>query len=91
MSLVDAGLHYIRDGVGNEQIYDLETDPIERHDLMKSTMGQERVEVLRGRLLKLLNQSPGSAEVEHAYLDVFRRRLKEDVERPAPTQVAVRP
>lgn len=39
-------------------------------------------------LLEVLTENPGSAEVEEAYLDSYRKKLREDVERGVLRQVA---
>lgn len=88
MSLVAAGHQYIRDSVGIEQLYDLTKDPHGRLDLMKTAEGKERVESYRTRLLKLLTTSPGSAEVEHAYLNGYRKQLQVDVEKDTQPRLA---
>ena len=43
MSLVASGHHYIRHGMGLEQLYDLRIDPYERVNLMASRHGEQRV------------------------------------------------
>ena len=42
MSLVALGHHYVRDGMGDEQLYDLKTDPYEQLNLMESNSGKRR-------------------------------------------------
>ena len=76
MSLVAAGHHYIRHGMGLEQLYDLRVDPSERINLMASSIGDRRVGAFRRMLLEVLTDSPGSAEVEKAYLEPFRKWLE---------------
>ena len=46
MSLVASGHHYIRDGMGVEQLYDLRRDPFEMVNLMSSTDGNHGVETV---------------------------------------------
>ena len=82
MSLVASGHHYIRHGMGLEQLYDLRVDPSERVNLMGSTIGDKRVGVFRKMLLDVLTENPGSVEVEKAYLEPYRKWLKDLVEAP---------
>ncbi len=76
MSLVASGHHYIRHGMGLEQLYDLHIDPDERVNLMASRLGGQRVGAFRRMLLELLIDNPGSAEVEKAYLEPYRKWLE---------------
>ena len=80
MSLVASGQHYIRDGMGTEQLYDLSIDPFEMVNLMGSARGSQGVQPFRRMLLDLLTDNPGSIEVENAYLKAFRQGLKSLVE-----------
>jgi arylsulfatase A-like enzyme len=82
MSLVNAGRHYIRDGTGAEQLYDLTRDPSELVNLADSAGGKQTVGDFRRILLETLTDEPGSIEVENAYLKPFRLWLKSLV--PAP-------
>jgi arylsulfatase A-like enzyme len=91
MSLVAAGRHYIRDGVGKESLYDLKTDPFERINLMDSPDGRQAVGDFRGMLLEILREDPGSIEVEGAYLDSYRRGLEALVPTDPTRRVAARP
>jgi arylsulfatase A-like enzyme len=77
MSLVASDHHYVRDGMGVEQVYDLRLDPFEQVNLMGSAVGDEVVPVFRRMLLDVLNDNPGSVEVEKAYLANYRRWLEE--------------
>jgi arylsulfatase A-like enzyme len=76
MSLVASGRHYIRDGTGSEQLYDLRRDPSELVNLMDSATGNEEVGAYRRLLLGVLTENPGSIEVENAYLRPYRQWLK---------------
>jgi arylsulfatase A-like enzyme len=76
MSLVAAGHHYIRDGIGKEKLFDLRTDPYEQVDLLSLSDGNREVRVFRKMLLEALTQNKGSVEVERAYLGQYRQRLK---------------
>src|SRR6185312_1590530 len=81
MSLVAQGRHYIRDGEGVEQLYDLERDPFERRNAIESPEGQQAVGAFRRMLLDVLTADPGSIEVEGTYLRSYRQRLRSVVER----------
>jgi arylsulfatase A-like enzyme len=76
MSLVAAAQHYIRDGIGTEKLFDLRNDPFEQFDLMKLSDHNREVRVFRKMLLEALTENKGSAEVERAYLEQYRQRLK---------------
>ena len=80
MSLVASGKHYARDSFGSEELYDLRSDPLERVNLIDSAEGKQAAVVFRKMLLDELNASPGSIEVENAYLKAYRQRLKSLVE-----------
>jgi hypothetical protein len=82
MSLVAADHHYIRHGMGLEQLYDLRVDPSERVNLMASTRGALRVGAFRRMLLEVLTDNPGSVEVEKAYLEPYRKWLEALVQSP---------
>jgi hypothetical protein len=55
----------------------LRLDPFEQVNLMGSAVGDEVVPVFRRMLLDVLNDNPGSVEVEKAYLANYRRWLEE--------------
>ena len=76
MSLVAHGRHYIRDGTGGEQLYDLGIDRPELVNLIDSAEGQQLAGTSRRMLLNELNASPGSVEVEYAYLKAYRQWLQ---------------
>ncbi len=57
-SLTASGHHYIRDGTGNETLYDLSNDRFERHNLMAHSQGGQAVGVLRNMLLDVLTETP---------------------------------
>ena len=82
MSLVASGHHYIRHGMGLEQLYDLRADPSERANLMASAQGGRRVVPFRKMLLEVLTANPGSVEVERAYLEPYRKWLEALVQSP---------
>ena len=76
MSLAANGLHYTRNGLDGERLFDLTEDPFELDNLMQRPDAGKRVEAFRNRLLRFLNENPASAEVEKAYLKGFRERLR---------------
>ncbi len=76
MSLVTSGHHYVRTDLGAEQLYDLKSDPYERHDLMESPDGKRQVVVYRKKLLEVLTENPGSVEAEASYLRDYRKSLE---------------
>ncbi len=84
MSLVASGMHYIRNGRGAEQFYDLRVDPYEQTNLVKPGYETPGVDVFRKMLLKVLDENPGSIEAENAYLKAYRQRLQALVSRSAP-------
>ena len=88
MSLVASGHHYIRDGMGAEQLYDLRRDPFERVNLMGSSDGNQAVGAFRKMLLEVLTDNPGSIEVEKAYLEAYRQGLKALIPESSPRRVA---
>jgi hypothetical protein len=91
VSIVSRNYHYIRDGVGSERLYDLIRDPVDRFNLAASADRKDEVETFRTMLLKVLNDNPGSAEVERAYLDDFRRSLEVQVRSGSTGRVARNP
>jgi arylsulfatase A-like enzyme len=86
VSLVDGGYHYIRNGEGREELYDLEADPQECHDMARSA---EVVGMLR-RFRHSLPDGHGAARLsaaprpvrEHGKLPIDKRRWGPDVIRP---------
>ena len=87
MSLVAAGRHYLRDGVGSEQLYDLRRDPTELVNVVDSAEGVQALRNLRQMLLEVLTANPGSIEVENAYLKPYRQWLKSLVQAsPSPSE-----
>jgi arylsulfatase A-like enzyme len=69
--------HFVRDGLGVEQLYHWTLDPYEHRNLVGTPAGDELVPVFRRMLLDLLIENPGTAEVEKAYLADYRRWLQE--------------
>jgi hypothetical protein len=80
MSLIAPGKHYTLDGFGSEELFDLWRDPSETVNLIDSDEGRRLAVSFREILLGELDASPGSIEVENAYLKEFRQRLKSLVE-----------
>jgi len=58
-SLVHRGMHYIRNGDGVEELYDVARDPWERHDLARSDEGREMLSEFRATLEGMIRR-PGS-------------------------------
>jgi arylsulfatase A-like enzyme len=87
MSLVAHGLHFVRDGFGAEQLFDLSRDQSEKVNLINTAEGQRAARELRKLLLDELNASPSPTEVENAYLKAYKQWLQSVVEKsPAPSQ-----
>jgi arylsulfatase A-like enzyme len=55
-SLIDNGHHYIRNGDGREELYALDLDPAERHDLSADREHRSLLEQLRTTLAEALRQ-----------------------------------
>jgi hypothetical protein len=63
LSLVDHGFHYIRNGDGREELYDLENDRGETHDLARAGAAPDtlrRFRQLQGRAVSLRLPFSGS-------------------------------
>jgi len=76
MSLVALGRHYIRNGEGSEQLYDLRRDQVESVNLIDSAEDKQVAAVLRRMLLDVLTDNLGSIEAENAYLKPYRQWLE---------------
>ena len=76
MSLVASAHHYLRNGKGEERLFDLRNDPMELRNIAGSAEIGPLLQSLRASLLTILTESPGSVAVEAAYLRDFRRALK---------------
>jgi arylsulfatase A-like enzyme len=76
MSLVAFGQHYVRDGGGSEQLYDVVRDPLETKNLVGSTEAGQVIGIFRRMLLRVLTDDPGAIAVENAYLKPYREWLK---------------
>jgi arylsulfatase A-like enzyme len=69
------GRQYIRNAQGQEQLYDLWRDPQARLNLISAPQLAPTAWRLRAMMLKILNDNPGSATVENAYMKTFRDDL----------------
>ncbi len=76
MSLVSAGYHYIRDGLGAEELFDLTIDRAETVNLIAGGRGSQLVRPLRQSLLDVLDANPGAIQSENAYLKAYRQWLR---------------
>jgi arylsulfatase A-like enzyme len=85
MSLISQGWHYIRDGAGPEQLYDLTKDMGELKNLANSADGKMELQTFRRLLLDTLSDNAGSVEVEKAYLKPYRQQLKSLVQASSTT------
>jgi arylsulfatase A-like enzyme len=83
MSLVAPGWHYVRDGTGSEQLFDLKRDRYETVNLAESAEAGKVLEAFRRKLLQVLTENPGSVEVEDAYLKPFKKWLQSLVQSKA--------
>ena len=54
-SLMDDRYHYIRNGDGREELFDLSSDPDERHDLSQTAEMRPTLERFRARLGTLMS------------------------------------
>ena len=89
MSLLSWNFHYIRDGEGGEELFDVVGDPVERVNLAGAEQHKAIVEAFRAMLLDVLAESPGSTEVEKVYLRGYRRSLETLVRDGATRRVVV--
>jgi len=89
MSLVALGWHYVSDGMGTEQLFELGSDPVERVNRIGSADGDQVVAIFRWMLLKVLTDDRGSIEVENAYLKTYRQWLRSLVRGRFPPRDAI--
>jgi arylsulfatase A-like enzyme len=89
MSLIASGCHYIRDIRGTERLFNLVADRYEDFNLVESPTSANQLKRYRRLLLDVLTASPGSREVEDAYLEQYREHLRQDLVDHSPPQVAL--
>jgi arylsulfatase A-like enzyme len=77
MSLVAEGRHYIREGTGAEQLYNLWGDPSERSNRAADIDSGRALRSFRRTLLGILETHPGAPRVEQAYLKAYRQWLEQ--------------
>ena len=83
MSVVTRDHHYMRDGLGKEQLFSLNSDPVEKTNLLRTDDGSKLLAGFRRTLLDFLRANPASAEVENAYLKRYKEQLAALLQRPA--------
>jgi arylsulfatase A-like enzyme len=88
MSVVALDHHYIRTGMGVEELYDLRVDPDEQSNLLKAGSDTDKAALFRKVLLDVLSDEPGSSEVEKAYLATYRSWLEDVVSGLSSQEVA---
>jgi hypothetical protein len=88
MSLVASGHHYLRDAIGNEELYDLSRDPFELVNLVRSSPDNQAVGAFRKMLLDVLTENPASIEVDKVYLEAYKKGLKALIPESSPRRVA---
>ena len=88
MSLVASGHHYLRDAMGNEELYDLSRDPFELVNLVRSSPDNQAVGAFRKMLLDVLTENPASIEVDKVYLEAYKQGLKALIPESSPRRVA---
>lgn len=63
-ALVAEGLHYIHNGDGREELYDVESDPAEEHDLAGAETSQQVLQRFRTSLTTLLRSNRSARAVQ---------------------------
>jgi hypothetical protein len=81
MSLVAEGKHYLRDSMGVEELYDLENDPRELHDLKKTRDGSVALSRFRASILRVLTGDPATIGAAAVYLKRYTMLLESMVYR----------
>jgi hypothetical protein len=89
MSLIASGCHYIRDIKGTERLFNVVADRYEDFNLVESPTSANQLKRYRRLLLDVLTASPGSREVEDAYLEQYKEHLRRDLVDHSPPQVAL--
>lgn len=77
VSLVADRRHYLLDVGGGEELYDLQDDPQERHDLRKLPGEGAALSRFRLALLQVLRADPATNTAAASYLLRFRRMLED--------------
>ncbi|WP_210420434.1 sulfatase [Aquisphaera giovannonii] len=75
-SMMAGGHHYVRDGLGGEQLFEVGRDPQETFDRAAEADSQPSLAACRGLLLKQLDAERGAGIIEDAYLRRFRDSLR---------------
>jgi len=82
------GVQYTRTSNGIEGLFNLWKDPLAVFNMVGTPEGEALLAPSRRMLLEVLNENPGTAEVEAAYLKAFRRDLAELVDKGDAGKVA---
>jgi arylsulfatase A-like enzyme len=83
MSLVDKGQHYVRDGGGSEEMYDLGSDPAEAHNRKVPAQQSGELDDTRRSLLRVLVNGSERRAADPVYVGDFRRRLEAQIVGPS--------
>jgi hypothetical protein len=81
--LVDAGLHYVLDVGGREELYKLATDPLELKNLMNDPALVTALDRLRTTFGDILRGNPNAGGAAADYQKRFRMLLESRIPRPA--------
>ncbi len=88
--MMEDGYQFLRNGQGEEAIFNLLDDPLTHNNLIGTPEGHEIQDRGRRQLLEFLTKNKGSATVEKAYLGSFRQTLA-DLIRARPPRTVVTP
>ena len=95
MSLMAGSRHYLRDSVGEEELYDVESDPRESRDLKNSPDGLAALNGFRLSILQIVTADPATIGTAALSMRQFTTALESLVGRPpvpnGPGTVEVRP